>query len=171
MIAAIVVVAGCRESPFDAKLQAAMAALINEETVPGVAIKTTLLNKRSVAAWLPALAWAGLIFAFSAQANLTFFPDQGLDFVVGKLGHMAIFGVLALLLWRALAGTTTLRRPWAWALALTVPYAITDELHQAFVPGRNASLRDVGIDAAGALIAVAIVGFVGARWLRRRARP
>ena len=103
-------------------------------------------------------------------ANLTFVPDPGLDFVIAKLGHMAIFGVLALLLWRALAGTTTLRRPWAWALALTVLYAITDELHQAFVPGRNASLGDVGIDAAGALIAVAIVGFVGARWVRRRAR-
>ena len=133
--------------------------------------RTTPLSKRSVAAWLPALAWAGLIFAFSAQADLTFFPDQSLDFVVRKLGHMGIFGVLAILLWRALAGTTTLRRPWAWALALTILYAITDELHQAFVPGRTASGQDVGIDAAGALIAVAIVGFVGARWLRRRVRP
>ena len=132
---------------------------------------TTRLNKPSVAAWLPALAWAGLIFAFSAQADLTLVPDQGLDFVVRKLGHMAIFGVLALLFWRALAATTTLRRPWAWALAVTTVYAITDELHQAFVAGRNASLRDVGIDAAGALIAVVIVGVLGARWPGRRARP
>jgi VanZ family protein len=133
--------------------------------------RTTLLSKRPVAAWLPALVWAGLIFAFSAQEDLTFFPDQSLDFVVRKLGHMVIFGVLAILLWRALAGTTTLRRPWAWALALTILYAITDELHQAFVPGRTASGQDVGIDGAGALIAVAIVGFVGARWLRRHVRP
>jgi VanZ family protein len=131
----------------------------------------TRLNKRLVAAWLPAVAWAGLIFAFSAQANLTFVPDEGLDFVVRKLGHMAIFGVLALLLWRALAGTTTLRRAWARALALTVLYAITDELHQAFVPGRNASVRDAGIDAAGALSAVAIVSFAGARRRRRRTGP
>jgi VanZ family protein len=124
-----------------------------------------------VAAWLPVLVWAGLIFAFSAQGDLTFFPDHSLDFVVRKLGHMGIFGVFALLLWRALAGTTTLRRPWAWALALTILYAITDELHQALVPGRTASGQDVGIDAAGALIAVAIVGFVGTRWLHRRVRP
>ena len=127
----------------------------------------TRLNKRSLAAWLAAVAWAGLIFAFSAQANLRFVPDEGLDFAIRKLGHMTVFGVLALLLWRALAMTTALRRPWAWALALAVLYAITDEFHQSFVAGRNASLRDVGIDAAGALVAVAIVGFVGARWRRR----
>lgn len=131
----------------------------------------TRLDRRSVAEWLPSLAWAALIFAFSAQADLTFTPDEDLDFVVRKLGHMAIFGVLALLLWRALAATTTLRRPRAWALVLTVVYAITDELHQAFVPGRYASAGDVGIDAAGALIAVAIAGFVGVRWNRRRERP
>jgi VanZ family protein len=127
------------------------------------------MNKRSLAAWLPAVAWAGLIFAFSAQANLRFVPDEGLDFVIRKLGHMAVFGVLALLLWRALAMTTALRRPWLWALALTVLYAITDEFHQSFVAGRSASMRDVGIDAAGALAAVAIVGFVLPGW-RRRAR-
>ena len=128
------------------------------------------LDKRSLAAWLPAVAWAGLIFAFSDQANLRFVPDEGLDFVVRKLGHMAVFGVLALLLWRALAMTTALRRPWAWALALTVLYAITDEFHQSFVAGRNASMRDVGIDAVGALVAVAIGGVV-VPWWRRRAGP
>ncbi len=128
------------------------------------------LNRWSVAAWLPVVAWAGLIFAFSAQPNLRFFPDEGLDFVVRKLGHMAIFGVLALFLWRSLATTTSLRRTWAWALALAVLYAFSDELHQAFVPGRNASLRDVGIDATGAFIAVAIGGLILARWTRRRPR-
>jgi hypothetical protein len=125
--------------------------------------------QRWAAAWLPTFAWAGLIFAFSSQSSLTFIPDQPLEF--GKLGHMAIFGILALLLWRSLARTTTLRRPWAWALALAVIYAMTDEFHQSFVPGRDPSIRDVGIDAAGALIAVAIVGLAGARWHNHRALP
>ena len=113
---------------------------------------------RRFQSWLPAIAWAGLIFAFSAQPNLRFVPDEFLDFVVRKLGHMGVFGILALLLWRALATTTAWRRPWAWALALTVLYAVTDELHQGGVAGRHASAVDVGIDAAGALIAVAAVG-------------
>jgi VanZ family protein len=114
-------------------------------------------------AWLPVIAWAGLIFAFSAQPNLRFVPDQTLDFLVRKAGHMGVYGILALLLWRALAMTTSWRRPWAWALLFAVVYAVTDEFHQGFVAGRHESALDVGIDAAGALIAVAAVGIVRAR--------
>jgi len=75
---------------------------------------------RPLLAWVPAIAWAGLIFAFSAQPNLRFVPDAGLDFLVRKAGHMGVFGILALLLWRAVAGTTAWRRPWAWALITVV---------------------------------------------------
>ena len=115
-----------------------------------------------VLAWAPVIAWAGLIFVFSAQPNLRFVPDEGLDFVVRKLGHMGVFGILALLAWRALAVTIAWRRPWALALALTLLYAISDEIHQGGVVGRHMSAVDVGIDLTGALIAVAAVGFVGA---------
>ncbi len=117
--------------------------------------------------WLPAVAWAALIFALSAQPDLRFVPDELLDFVVRKLGHMAVFGILALLLWRAVATTTARRRPWAWALVLTVLYAVTDELHQAVVTGRHPSAVDVGIDATGALIALTAVGIVEVRRARR----
>ena len=90
-------------------------------------------------------------------------PDAGLDFVVRKLGHMGVFGILALLLWRALTGTTAWRRPWVWAFALTILYAASDELHQGFVVARHLSVLDVGIDAAGALIALAAVGLIRSR--------
>jgi VanZ family protein len=113
--------------------------------------------------WLPVIAWAGLIFVFSAQPNLRFLPDQTLDFLVRKAGHMGVFGILALLLWHALATTTAWRRPWVWALGLAVLYAVTDEFHQGFVAGRHESAVDVGIDAAGALIAVVGAGIVRAR--------
>jgi len=118
-------------------------------------------------AWLPAIVWAGLIFVFSAQPNLRFVPDEGLDFLVRKAGHMGVFGILALLLWRSVAGTTAWRRPWAWALALAVLYAITDELHQGGVTGRHAAAVDVGIDAAGALVAVMAIGLIRSRRTRR----
>ncbi len=114
--------------------------------------------------WVPVVGWAALIFVLSAQPDLRFVPDAGLDFVVRKLGHMGVFGILALLLWRALAGTTAWRRPWAWAFALTVLYAATDELHQGIVAGRHLSALDVGIDATGALIALAAAGLI--RWRR-----
>jgi VanZ family protein len=113
--------------------------------------------------WLPVVAWAALIFVLSATPNLRFVSDPGLDFVVRKLGHMGVFGILALLLWRALAGTTAWRRPWAWAFALTVLYAASDEFHQGFVAGRHPSATDVGIDAAGALIALVAVELIRSR--------
>jgi VanZ family protein len=121
-----------------------------------------------VLAWAPAFAWAALIFLASAQPDLVFVQDVTLDLVVRKLGHAAVFGILALLLWRAIATTTHARRPWAWALALAILYAISDEVHQGGVSGRHPSPVDVAIDAAGALIAVAIVVSVDRR---RRASP
>ena len=68
-----------------------------------------------------------------------------------------------LLLWRAMASTTAWRRPWAWALTLAVLYAITDEFHQGGVAGRHAAAVDVGIDAAGALVAVMAIGLIRSR--------
>lgn len=115
-------------------------------------------------AWLPVLGWAGLIFWFSAQSDLRFVPDESLDFVIRKIGHAGVFGILALLAWRALASTTTVRHPWAWALVLAWAYAVTDELHQAFTSGRHAAPTDVVIDAAGALLAVSTV------WVLRNRR-
>ena len=74
-----------------------------------------------------------------------------------------MFGILALLAWRALTGTTAWRRPWAWAFVLTVLYAASDELHQGFVAGRHPSAVDVAIDASGALLALVILGFISSR--------
>jgi VanZ family protein len=113
--------------------------------------------------WLPVALWAGLIFLLSAQPNLRFVPDAGLDFLIRKVGHMGVFGILALLAWRALAGTTAWHRPWAWAFALTVLYAASDEWHQGLVAGRGPSAVDVGIDAFGAIVAIVVIGFIRAR--------
>jgi VanZ family protein len=121
--------------------------------------------RRAVLRWFPFVAWAAVIFAFSAQPNLRFAADDVLDLVIRKIGHMGVFGILALLAWYALARTTAWRRPWAWASGLAVVYAISDELHQGFVVGRHPSPVDVGIDAAGALIAIA-AGLVLAHRLR-----
>ena len=39
-------------------------------------------------------------------------------------------------------------------------YAVTDEIHQIFVPGRGPSVTDVMIDALGALVGVAAVVYI-----------
>lgn len=117
---------------------------------------------------MPVLAWATLIFALSSTPNLRVNDDALLDFVLRKLGHMATFGVLALLAWRALAATTRLRPAWAWGAGLALAYAVTDELHQSLTPGRHAAATDVLIDGLG--IAFAIVGVLAVRRWRRQRR-
>ena len=39
-------------------------------------------------------------------------------------------------------------------------YAVTDEIHQYFVPGRSCELRDIGIDSCGVLAGVLVVSLL-----------
>ena len=100
--------------------------------------------KRFLGLWLPVVAWCAVIFAFSATPDLS----SGLkyDYPLRKAGHMAVFAVL----W-ALA-----RRPLGdgWGLVFSVFYAMTDEYHQTFVPGRAGAWTDVLLDGAGAFLAL-----------------
>ncbi|MBN2470680.1 MAG: VanZ family protein [Anaerolineae bacterium] len=79
------------------------------------------------------------------------------EFAIKKSAHVVAFGVLALLILRALVAWMplvkswlTLRRASLLAVMLTLAYALLDELHQSFVPGRYGSLRDIGLDLLGA---------------------
>jgi len=108
----------------------------------------------------PALAsaWAGLIFAASSRPDLRVSEDDVLDFVLRKAAHLFVFGVLALLVARALHGEGIRRgRSLAVAWVATIAYAVTDEWHQSFVEGRVGHLNDVVIDAAGATLALALL--------------
>jgi len=117
--------------------------------------------------WLPAFSIMVTIFALSSIPSYVMPNFAWADTLVKKGGHMLGYGLLALAcLWglRAerndLKGTVAAAR-YAWLL--TALYACTDEFHQLFVAGRNASLVDVGIDALGAAIALAIVIWAGKR--------
>ena len=101
-----------------------------------------------VSRWLPVLLWAGVIFAFSSIPSLSTHLGTW-DLVLRKLAHMAEYAVLALLLLRATGS-------YAWGFGLAVAYACTDEFHQTFVRGRHGSPVDVGIDAVGALVGLAL---------------
>jgi VanZ family protein len=112
--------------------------------------------------WIAPLVWMALIFGLSAQPDLPHAPGGLTDLLLKKTGHAVAYGVLYVLLWQALAYGF---RPLALAWILTVLYAVSDEFHQTFVPGRNGRFLDVAIDAAGALVAAVVV-----RGMRRRAR-
>lgn len=103
--------------------------------------------------WAPPLAWMGLLFFLSAQPDLPHAPGPWLDTLIKKTGHAFVYGVLAWLYLRALRhrslendASTALR---IVSVGLAVAYALSDEYHQTFVPGRNGNLFDVAVDGVG----------------------
>lgn len=77
--------------------------------------------------------------------------------ISGVEAHIAVFGVLALLIVRALAWR---RQPTTGhlvaAFALTALFAASDELHQMFVPGRGCELVDFWMDLLGAVLGLVV---------------
>ena len=98
---------------------------------------------------------ARAVWAFAcAVFALALFILGGTSYAVGvvpspwdKLVHSAAFAVLTLLLFRTLGART-----WTIAAALAICVGIADELHQAFLPGRNPDAMDLVADAAGAVL-------------------
>ncbi len=86
----------------------------------------------------PILRWL-----FPSASAATIVLMHGL---VRKAAHFTNYAILFWLLIRGpMAG-----RPYT-ALALCAAYALVDECHQIFVPGRTPSLYDVALDSSGAL--------------------
>jgi VanZ family protein len=109
--------------------------------------------------WLPVGIWAGLIFYLSSIPTL----HSGfslLDFVLRKCAHVTEFAIFTTLLMRALRGT---KHAWPWRRSAIVAgvfallYAMSDEFHQSFVPGRGPSPIDVMIDGVGILLAIYVL--------------
>jgi VanZ family protein len=110
------------------------------------------MNRNLILKWTPALAMMSVIFWVSAQPGNELPSFDWADHIVKKAGHVVGYALLAGAYWYGL-GMKRERRWLAWVLA--VLYAATDEFHQSFVPGRNASVWDVVIfDNLGALIGV-----------------
>ena len=94
------------------------------------------------------------------------------QYAVRKGAHMAEYAILAVLLWRAR------RQPvpgeahsWqsneaSFALGITIAFAVSDEIHQAFVPSREGRVGDVFIDSAGAALGLLALWLIG-RWRKR----
>jgi VanZ family protein len=120
------------------------------------------MNIRILSRWLPWLLvilvltgiYCASTQAFSSNSTELFFGQY--NNIVRKAAHFAEYAVLFFALnWALNFG---MRGRWRLQTALftffgCVIYAMSDEWHQSFVPGRGPSLHDVLIDAAGALFA------------------
>lgn len=88
---------------------------------------------------------------------------RNLNNIIRKFSHFGEYTVLGTLMYLASVKSNFLKKGrLIWCVIFCILYAITDEIHQAFVPGRGPKVFDVLIDAGGsmfgALIAKLIVG-------------
>lgn len=132
--------------------------------------------------WLFVIGWAAVIFAFSHQpapvskgiSTTTTeivietiqlvnpereYQVYELHTIVRKYAHLFLYTVLGMLFLHSLRIGTSLRWRHVWiTLFFCTVYAISDEVHQLFVAGRGAEIRDVFIDAIGVVLGIALYG-------------
>jgi len=103
--------------------------------------------------WLPAIFWMLIIFSFSAHPAIQTSQIDWQDFFLKKTAHFMEYAILTGLYIYALKRTT--HHTWSciilFAICLSSLYALSDEFHQTFVPGREPRIRDVIIDITGSL--------------------
>lgn len=132
-----------------------------------------MINKRKIyvsVSWILVAVCMGIIFSLSAQNGEESSDLSGsfmmailewlkLDIDEGFLrtcAHCLEFMGLSLLIFNATYSTWETKFTPLIAFAETVFYAITDEIHQIFVPDRAFQLSDILVDSTGALIGVAV---------------
>ena len=141
---------------------------------------------RKILVWLTVIMWMGLIFKFSSQPAVkssklsgkvtnvnvkaiekvkpnTKFNIVEFHHMVRKNAHFFIYLVLGILTLNALRKSGVKGyKGIIFALLICFLYAISDEIHQTFVPGRTGMVKDVFIDTAGAT--VGILGYIIAKY-------
>lgn len=129
-------------------------------------------------AWTAAILWMMLIFYFSSQiadqsselstgvtqliiefinkilprAN---FNIETFNYIVRKNAHFVVYLILGILVVNALKKSGVVGyKGIFWALIICILYAISDEIHQLYVPGRAGQIKDVVIDSLGAMVGI-----------------
>lgn len=115
-----------------------------------------MFKNKFIFLWLPVILYAGLIFYLSSLPRIALpleFP------FLDKLLHIGEYAVLGFLLIRALKISLALgqiNKLYLLVMVIAFLYGLTDELHQAFVPGRNVSFWDALSDGVGGLLGALI---------------
>ena len=102
--------------------------------------------------WLAVVIYAIIIFLISSVPGRdipSLFSFQDVVF------HIIEFGILSLLVNRAISRQNRnlgFVRRFLFVVIICLVYAMSDELHQGFVPGRDSSFIDFGYDSIGIIL-------------------
>lgn len=100
---------------------------------------------RKVIYFLLLLSYLAVIFYLSSLPPKV--KVGSFDFPIHVLEFLPL-GVLSFLFFKEMG----FKRPFLFSFIFSFLYAISDEIHQMFVPGRNASLKDVLADWVGIIL-------------------
>ncbi len=141
-----------------------------------------MVRKRSIIHWLPVVLWMALIFFLSSQPSAgSNYLSKGvtklileilgkilpinveistidahvsqLNHFVRKFAHFFAYLVLGIFVLNALHKSNS-KKVVSYSFIFCFIYAVSDELHQIFVPGRGCQLKDVIIDSIGSIAGI-----------------
>lgn len=140
------------------------------------------MKKRILAVLL--VLWVAFIFSMSSQNSTTSKNTSGgtiravlsivpqfenqpeevqdevvdnLQYIARKSAHFLGYMMLGILVMSLLLQYDNLQHKALKSFIICVLYAISDEIHQLFVPGRAGQVKDVMIDSSGAILGIFIV--------------
>jgi len=126
--------------------------------------------RRLIFWWMAVIVWMAAIFILSNTTQATLADTS--EFVSRLLPRLLLkptfvhpfeFGVLSILVYRLLSlqGAISARpRLFLVTILVTLGYGVIDEIHQLFVTGRSSSIADLGADALGIAIGLAVVAML-----------
>lgn len=138
------------------------------------------MNVKKIILIILVFCWMGIIFSFSSENSdkssntsgrtiravvkiFTKLPQERenelveqLQHITRKIAHFTIYTIGGILLIN-LIKLYTQNKPWAYAWGIGTLYAITDEIHQYFVPGRSCQITDVLLDSCGVITGILLV--------------
>lgn len=139
--------------------------------------------KRKILSWTLVVSWMALIFYLSHQpatqsnglsTGITekvieiiekIAPNldndiRSFNHIIRKNAHFFSYLILGILVSNVVSNYQSVRKKaFILALSICVLYAISDEVHQLFIPGRSGQIKDVFIDSVGAVVGV--LGYMG----------
>lgn len=136
--------------------------------------------------WAAVIGWMALIFSFSVETAaessetsgdfIAFFMTElvpgfteltdteqtekieSVTYFIRKSAHFCIFAGLGFLTCAALwSCDASVKRAFVLAAVIGALYAVSDEIHQAFVPGRACMIRDMLLDTCGVVTGAGIL--------------
>src|SRR3989344_5886023 len=104
----------------------------------------------------PILIWMSVIFYLSSRKSIQVSDIYIMNFFIFKFLHVMEYALLYFLVFRAFFffgnNNLSLTQIMFLAIIISVLYAVSDEIHQLFVPTREGKIRDVLIDSLGILL-------------------